>query len=231
MSSPVILIPIPQLLPAFVLVLAVAIIYMRWSLSAKSIAYGTLRMLAQLTLIGFALTYLFHSRHPALICGILSLMLIFASWIALRPVRALRKKLYLPAFSAIGISGLIALAVVILGVLRLEPWYEPRYLIPIAGMIFSNAMNAVSLAAERFEAERKRGEPYPEARRIAYQASLIPMLNAFFAVGIVSLPGMMTGQIISGIHPFIAIRYQIMVMCMLFGASGMASALYLRSQR
>ena len=112
-------------------------------------------------------------------------------------------------------------------VLDLHPWYWPRYVIPLAGMIFTNAMNSVSLAAERFEAELKRDVAYNEARAIALRASLIPITNSLFAVGLVSLPGMMTGQILSGISPLIAARYQIMVMCMVYGAAGISSASFL----
>lgn len=114
------------------------------------------------------------------------------------------------------------------GVLDLSPWYWPRYLIPLAGMIFANAMNSVSLAAERLTAEIDRDVPYEQARSIALRASLIPKTNALLAVGLVSLPGMMTGQILSGISPLIAVRYQIMVMCMVFASAGISSACFLK---
>ena len=128
---------------------------------------------------------------------------------------------------AIVISGTLTLALVTQVVLGIEPWFLPRYMVPLAGMIFANAMNAVSLAAERFEAERGRDVGYAEARSAALQASLIPIINSLFAVGLVSLPGMMTGQILSGVSPFDAARYQIVVMCMIFGSAGMSSAIYL----
>lgn len=69
--------------------------------------------------------------------------------------------------------------------------------------------------------------PYDQARRIALNAALIPITNSLFAVGLVSLPGMMTGQILSGVSPLIAARYQIMVMCMIFGAAGISAAIFL----
>ena len=116
---------------------------------------------------------------------------------------------------------------VVFGVLDLHPWYEPRYLVPIAGMIFANAMNAVSISAERFESEIKREMDYVKARAISYKAALIPIINALFAVGLVSLPGMMTGQILSGVDPLIAVRYQIMVMLMILGSAGISVAIYL----
>ncbi|HHJ34596.1 MAG TPA: ABC transporter permease, partial [Gammaproteobacteria bacterium] len=109
----------------------------------------------------------------------------------------------------------------------LDPWYSAPTMVPIAGMIFANAMNSVSLAAERLNAEINRQVPYDEARVIAFQSSLIPVINSLFAVGLVSLPGMMTGQILSGVSPLIAVRYQIMVMCMVFGAAGIATAYFL----
>jgi putative ABC transport system permease protein len=116
-------------------------------------------------------------------------------------------------------------------VIDVQPWYEPRYLVPLAGMIFASAMNAVSLAAERFEAERVGGKAYPDARRTALRAALIPLINTLLAVGLVALPGMMTGQILSGVSPLIASRYQIVVMCMVFGSSGIAAACYLVAAR
>jgi len=112
-------------------------------------------------------------------------------------------------------------------VLTLEPWYQPQFMIPLAGMIFANSMNSISLAVERLNAEKNRNVPYTEARNIALQAALIPVINALFAVGLVSLPGMMTGQILSGVSPLIAIRYQIMVMCMVFGSAGISAACFL----
>ena len=125
------------------------------------------------------------------------------------------------------LGGGLTLALVSQGVLGLEPWFEPRYMVPLGGMIFSSAMNTVSLAAERFEAETANGAPYELARRTALEAAFIPLVNSLFAVGLVALPGMMTGQILSGVSPLIAVRYQIMVMSMTFGSSGIATLCYL----
>jgi putative ABC transport system permease protein len=100
-------------------------------------------------------------------------------------------------------------------------------MIPLAGMIFASSMNGVSLAAERLAAEMERGVSYLKSRGIALRAALIPITNSLFAVGLVSLPGMMTGQILSGISPLIAVRYQIMVMCMIFSAVGFSTAFFL----
>ena len=109
----------------------------------------------------------------------------------------------------------------------MDPWYLPRYMIPLAGMVFASAMTAVSLAAERLFAELDHGQAWAEARKTAYQAAMIPVINSLLAVGLVSLPGMMTGQILSGVSPLVAARYQIMVMCMIFAASGISTAIFL----
>ena len=112
-------------------------------------------------------------------------------------------------------------------ILELPRWYEPRFVIPLAGMVFANSMNTISLAGERFHVECQRGEEYLSARNAAIEAAMIPQVNALLAVGLVSLPGMMTGQILSGIEPLTAARYQIMVMCMIFSTAGLSAVLYM----
>jgi len=93
-------------------------------------------------------------------------------------------------------------------------------------MIFATGMNTISLFAERFYAELEHNIGLKEARNIAYSATMIPTINSLLAVGLVSLPGMMTGQILSGVSPLIAVRYQIMIMLMLFVSSGLTAPLF-----
>jgi len=87
-------------------------------------------------------------------------------------------------------------------------------------------MNTISLFAERFYAELEHNIGLEKARNIAYSATMIPTINSLLAVGLVSLPGMMTGQILSGVSPLIAVRYQIMIMLMLFVSSGLTAPLF-----
>ena len=126
---------------------------------------------------------------------------------------------------------MLTLILITRGVLSTVPWYTPRVMIPLAGMIFANCMNAVSLAAERYYAERDVGHSYVQCRDAGLQAAMIPLKNPLLAVGLVSLPGMMTGQILSGVDPLLAARYQIMVMAMIFGAAGISSIVFLRLLR
>jgi len=198
-----------------------------WSAGAQTALYATFRMLIQLLLIGYVLVYIFDTDRPLIIAGVLVFMLVVASWIAIRPLKNKQPISYIHALSAISVGGILTLAIVSQAVLSIQPWFSPRYLVPLAGMIFAGSMNAVSLAAERLQSETSRGTPHLESRRIALQASLIPITNSLFAVGLVALPGMMTGQILSGISPLVAAKYQIVVMTMLFGASGISAALYL----
>jgi len=198
-----------------------------WSAGAKTAIYATLRMLIQLLLIGYVLIYIFDTDQPAIIIAVLLVMLAAASWIAIRPLREKQLQIYLNSFGAIAVGGILTLVLVTQGVIGVEPWFSPRYVVPLSGMIFAGSMNAVSLAAERFQSECDRGAPYAQARRIALHAALIPITNTLFAVGLVALPGMMTGQILSGVSPMVAAKYQIVVMTMLFGASGISAALYL----
>jgi len=212
---------------AFIPVVIVLIILQQWKGDSKEALFGISRMLVQLLVVGYFLTFLFNAENVWIILTVLSVMLLVSSWISLRTLKIHRKALYPMSFISIFIGGGSVLFMITQGVLGLEPWYEPRYLVPLAGMIFSSSMNSISLAAERVEAEMSRGEPYEKARSIALRASLIPIVNALFGVGLVSLPGMMTGQILSGVSPLIAVRYQIMVMCMLFSASGISAAIFL----
>ena len=216
---------------AFIPVLVILIIIFKWSLNLKNSLYAVSRMLIQLLLIGYFLTYIFDSDSSVLILAILIAMILLSSWIALGTIKAQRLILYQYVILSILIGGGITLIIITQGVLCLNPWYWPQYMIPLAGMIFANSMNSVSLAAERLNAELDRGVSFDKARKIALQASLIPITNSLFAVGLVSIPGMMTGQILSGTSPLIAARYQIMVMCMIFGAAGISSACFLTFSR
>ena len=220
-------IPLINLSIAFIPALVTIYILFRWSLKATNALYAVSRMLVQLLLIGYFLTYIFESDSAGIVVSILAVMVFASSWIALGSIADKRMQLYRHAFVALLVGGGITLVLITQGVLLLDPWYSPATMVPIAGMIFANAMNSVSLAAERLDAEISRDVSYDEAKHIALQSSLIPVINSLFAVGLVSLPGMMTGQILSGVSPLIAVRYQIMVMCMILGSAGIATAYFL----
>ncbi|PKH01139.1 hypothetical protein CXF72_18490 [Psychromonas sp. MB-3u-54] len=227
MSNSLAILPLQNLAIAFIPVSVVIIILFKWSLNGKFALYALARMLVQLLLVGYFLNYLFAGANAWIVVLLLMLMVLFSSWIALGNIKERRLPLLKRTMLSVAIGGGFTLLIITQGVLTLQPWYQVQTMIPLAGMIFANCMNSVSLSAERFYAELSRGEDYIKARKTAFQASMIPNINALFAVGLISLPGMMTGQILSGTSPFIAARYQIMVMCMVFASAGISSACFL----
>lgn len=129
-------------------------------------------------------------------------------------------------------------AVCLLVIIRVHPWYEAQYAIPLLGMILGNTLTGVSLGIERMTQEltadrgrvemslalgATRWEAAQDAARQAVCAGLIPTLNQMAVVGIVSLPGMMTGQVLAGQSPLQAVRYQIVVMFLLAASTGLGT--------
>ncbi len=220
-------IPIVNLSFTLIPVGLVLMILLRWRLSLAHSSYAIVRMLAQLLLVGYVLSAVFSSNSAWVTLAVLLVMVLFSSWIALGTVKSHRIRLFLKALCAIAAGGGLTFWIVVDPVLNLQPWHQPRYAVPLAGMIFANTMTSISLAAERFYAESQNGLTYIEARNQAFNTALIPTINALLAVGLVSLPGMMTGQILSGVSPFIAARYQIMVMMMIFASTGLSTACFL----
>ncbi|NOQ94775.1 MAG: ABC transporter permease [Methylophaga sp.] len=221
------IIPTFNLALAFIPVVLVLVILYKWSLNSANAIYAVIRMLVQLLLVGYVLTTIFQAESAWLVMAVMFVMVTAASWIALGTIKEKRAQLFRHAFWSILCGGGVTLLLVTQGVISLEPWFEPQYMIPLAGMIFANSMNSVSLAAERLHAEIQRDVPYLQARTIAFNAAFIPVVNSLFAVGLVALPGMMTGQILSGVSPIIAAHYQIVVMCMIFGSAGLSTAYFL----
>ncbi|TDI98544.1 MAG: ABC transporter permease [Caldithrix sp.] len=228
MNDSIPIIPLARLGLAFIPVALVVVILYKWSLNIKNTFYAISRMLIQLMVIGYFLGYIFEANSAWVVLAVVTVMVFASSWIALRTSRIKRTVLYKKTLYSIILGGGITFLLITQTVLDLSPWYSPRYVIPLAGMIFASSMNSVSLAVERLTAEIERNVDYQQARNTALRTSLIPITNSLFAVGLVSLPGMMTGQILSGISPLVAARYQIMVMCMIFGSAGISSALFLK---
>ena len=204
-----------------------AFIYWQWQANLRELGFAVLRMLLQLIAVGYVLLSIFSHPSSWISTLIVFIMLLIAAWIAIRPVRD--KPEYFPAaVLSLTVSVLFHLLISILFILQNASWYKPDLLIPLAGMYLANTMNAISLCAERYAAEVEKSSSLHEAKLKAFHAAMIPQINSLLAVGLVALPGMMTGQILAGISPLIAVRYQIMIMVMLFCASGMGTALMLQ---
>ena len=207
-------------------IILIGIMYF-WGLKISNSIYANFRMLIQLLLIGYVLTFIFETEEPIIITLVVLFMILMSAWIAMRPLKESGIYPFIVIFLSLALSGLAVLFLISQFIVDLPRWFEPSFVVPIAGMIFANSMNTVSLAGERFFIEKDRGEDYEGSRKIALETALIPQINALFAVGLVSLPGMMTGQILSGIEPLMAARYQIMVMCMIFSTAGLSAVTYM----
>ena len=207
-------------------IILIGIMYF-WGLKISNSIYANFRMLIQLLLIGYVLTFIFETDEPIIIALVVLFMILMSAWIAMRPLKEKGVYPFVIIFISLALSGLAVLFLISQFIVDLPRWFEPSFVVPIAGMIFANSMNTVSLAGERFFIEKDHGKDYLSSRKIALETALIPQVNALFAVGLVSLPGMMTGQILSGIEPLMAARYQIMVMCMIFSTAGLSAVTYM----
>ncbi|MGM8213266.1 ABC transporter permease [Virgibacillus sp. W0430] len=209
----------------------------------KLIAIATLRMTLQLILIGYVLIFVFKYPHPAVTIAIIFFMLCFAIYNVYDRTepsihQSLKKMIALAMVLGIALSMLYMVAVV----LQLDPWYEPRIFIPIGGMIIGKTMTGVALGVtnlltgmkqeqDKVEAALMLGATPKQASKTiinqAFDAALLPTINAMVGMGIVFLPGMMTGQIIAGQSPLAAVKYQVAVMLGVAGTVAITIVIFL----
>jgi len=229
-----------QLALATLFVLFVGLLSLRMSLGlGKDLLIGTLRTYLQLAAIGLVLRTVFQIHSPWLVLGILTLMIAMAARIVVqRSPEDAPKGIFAASSFAMALTGFLITFTVTGLIVRVKPWYEPRYVIPLAGMILGNSMTGIALAIERIlsDLDARSNEilalialgatPREAAHasiRGALRAGLIPTINGMAAAGIVSLPGMMSGQILAGADPVTATGYQIVVMLMIAAATALGS--------
>lgn len=195
----------------------------------RNLAIGTVRAFVQLTLIGYALRYLFKADSPWVLGGVLLIMAGVAAFETGRRLEFPIRHFRLVSFGALLITLMITGSVVVLLVIRPQPWYTLTVTIPLGGMILGNGLNVISQAANRFlgEMQLRRNEIevalslgaspskalHPTFRN-SITSALIPAINALMTVGLVQLPGVMTGQILAGAPPLEAVKFQIVIMSM-----------------
>jgi putative ABC transport system permease protein len=208
-----------------------------------SLAIATGRTIVQLLVVGYILEIVFALRNPWAVLGVIAVMLFIATITARN--RISKKVPYLLPIvgGSVLLSTAFTLTYVTLLVLQPDPWYEPQYLIPLAGILLGNTMNASAIAGERFvstlnasqleiETHLSLGATPQQAtelyRREAIKAGLIPTLNTMMVVGVVTLPGIFTGQVLGGVNPLNAALYQMLIMFVLASATLMATVLLIR---
>lgn len=234
-----------QLASAYVFILIlIAIVRFRGIEREKDILISSVRMTIQLMLAGYVLAFIFNHTHPLYTLLIIGAMLGFAIFnIYQRSAWPLFPKLkkVIALSMSIGIS--VTLVYFMLVTLRVAPWYNPRYVIPISGMIIGNTMTGVALGVntllDGMTAKKQLVEtalmlgatPKKAAGPIinqAFDAAMLPTINSMVGMGIIFLPGMMAGQIVGGSSPLLAIKYQIAVMLGITGGVSLTVLLFVQ---
>ncbi len=233
-----------DLLVAAALVVAAGSISIAFGLGMhKRLGVAAARTVVQLLAVGYTLAYIFDADTPWLVVGVLLLMTVAAARASVRRSSRTFPGVYMQSFGTLLVTGTLTTAVVTQVVIGVQPWYRPQYLIPLMGMVFGNSLTGISLCLDhlleelderrhRIEAALALGatgwEASRDCLREAVRRSMIPIINAMSVAGLVSLPGMMTGQILAGADPKVAVAYQIVVMFMIAAATsigGMLTAL------
>ncbi len=229
---------------ASVLVLALAGLSWRLRLGVQQqLLIAAARTVVQLGLIGLVLKALFEDLHPVFLLPVSLLMLLAAGREVIARQSQRVQRGFLLGTSAMFVSSFSITLLALLVVVQPEPWYRPQYAIPLLGMMLGNTMTGITVGMERLTTSLKREKDQIEQRlmlggtakqaleqpmRDAARAGMIPIINSMAAAGIVSLPGMMTGQILAGTPPVMAVSYQILIMFMVSAGTGFGTLLALR---
>jgi putative ABC transport system permease protein len=236
-------IPLPRLSVALALIAVAVALSRRFGLGLeRDLALGTARCAAQLLAIGYVLRLLFADERWYWVVLALAVMILVAAFTSARRVEHGPgvRALFPRALAAIAAGAAVALVPVFTLIVAPRPWFEARYLVPIGGMMLASAMNVVAQVFERIFASAHAeaavieqllalgASPQqalaPQLRK-AIRAALIPTINGLLTVGLVALPGMMTGQIVGGTAPEQAVRYQIVIMYQLVAVAAVSGTL------
>lgn len=226
--------------------LATALLLVNVALSAalklglgREILVAGARMVVQLLLVGYVLEWVFAQRAPIPVIAIGLVMTAIAGQAGVGRTRKRYARVYWDSFVAIFASSFVLTGLALAGIIQVRPWFEPQYAVPILGMVLGNTLTGVSLTLDRFLGDitsrraqiegllalgATRWEAAHPVVATAVRTGMTPMLNSMAVTGLVSLPGMMTGQILAGASPITAVRYQIVIMFVL-GASSALGAL------
>lgn len=195
-----------------------------------NLAIATGRTVIQLVMVGYLLAIVFTVENPIIVLAVLLVMLTIAAIVARNRIGKKIPQLLPLVWGSILVSAALTLSYTNFLVIRPETWYEPQYLVPLAGIVLGNSMNGAAIAGERLvstinsshleiETHLSLGATPQQAvaqyRRDAVKAGMIPTINSMMAVGLVTLPGMITGQLLSGVDPLNAASYQMLIMFML----------------
>jgi len=203
---------------------------------ARSLLVASVRMVVQLLLVGFVLEWLFRQDNAPLIVLLGAAMAMIAGVSAVQRTRRRFAGIYLNSLLSVMAAAALVTGLAVTGLIQPQPWYNPQYLIPLLGMVLGNTLNGISLGLDRFMEGLRSGrdrvetalalgatrwEACQEVVRDAIRVAMIPTINSMMVMGLVSLPGMMTGQILQGAAPAAAVRYQIVILFMIASATAL----------
>jgi putative ABC transport system permease protein len=216
----------------------------------RQLAWAAMRMVVQLVAVGLILRAVFRVASPPLTLAVVVVMVaIAAREVAARPEQRLTRFGNLAVgISAVAFATFLTAILALTTAIRPTPWYDPRYAIPLAGIVLGNVLNGASLGLDgvlggvvrersAIEAQLALGATFWEAMRGLIRGSvrraLLPIVNQMSAAGVVTLPGIMTGQILAGMDPLEAAKYQILLIFLLAGGAGLAAVavVYLAAMR
>lgn len=236
---------------AAILIILLALFSLRLQLGLEGrLVIAAIRTVVQLLLIGLVLQTLFSNVNLWWISAMAAVMLLAAG----REVMSRQQRQfsgwwgYGMGTTAMFISSFTITVLALLTIIGTHPWYTPQYAIPLLGMMLGNTMNGIALALDRLTQttwqqrmiiEQRlmlgatRTEAIKDIRQEAMRSGMMPMINAMAAAGLISLPGMMTGQILAGSPPVEAVKYQILIMFLITGGTGfgVSTAIWMASRR
>ncbi|MBC2579349.1 ABC transporter permease [Clostridium sp. DJ247] len=234
-----------QIAAAYIFVLILLLIVRAKGINReKEIIISSIRMSLQLILTGYILVYLFDNPNPIYTIIAIATMEVFSIYSIIKSIKfKVSKDIKRLIATSMILGTLVSLLFFIFVVLNLKPWYDPRYLVPIVGMLIGNSMTGISLGVTRLvdgmnsqrylvEAALMLGAtPKMASKQIvdnAFDSAILPTINSMVGMGIVFLPGMMTGQILSGTSPITAIEYQIAIMLGILGSVGLTVIIFVQ---
>ena len=230
------------MLAYFFVVILIVLVQMKKIPVCKDIIVGVIRMTIQLLIVGYILEYIFKIRNPFLVILVLAVMMFFAVTNIIKRIKfKVNRKVCRSIILSMCTAPVVCLILFLMIVVDVRPLYEPSYIIPLAGMIFGNSMTALSLCVRRFlegiqeekhyieNALSLGASPKKAIRNINHKAitsAIMPTINNMVTMGVVSLPGMMTGQVLSGTSPLIATRYQIAIMLVISCSAALSAVIF-----
>jgi putative ABC transport system permease protein len=223
----------------FILASSVASIVLKLNL-VKDLWVGALRTTCQLLMMGFVLKFIFENSNVYLVIGLFLWMVYWASRIINKRVKDKPFDLQWTLFISMVVTYILVSSLTTGGILASSPWYEPKLFIPLAGMVIGNSMNAIALSLDRLFTELRDKRAMVEqmllfgadskqamqpALQTAVSTGMIPSINSMMSVGLVFIPGMMSGQILGGQSPIEASKYQILIMVMISASTALGCSI------